>query len=165
MSHKPEHEKKKPHGTPCGQVPDCNSSSSKEEVAIMHTITELRYNQVIEYYFGTATPVNTTFTQQDVDDEISTEVKVGVMPTYLEFTWDQNTSVITMEGKAGEPEPESNSCCYSTCLFEGVEILDGQPTHFVFTCASDWYGKNFVVFKTMSGTTTLNYYNITAEFP
>ncbi len=146
-------------------IPDCTQNSGKIEAAVMHTITDLKHAQMIKYHFKNNQPVHTTFSMQVIATEMTRIVNPGSPATHLEFSWDDNTNVISVVGKDGEPSTGTNDVDYSVCLFEGITLLDGNVDEFVFTRAKDRDGSDTVVFRSVIGGQTIHYYDVSNDKP
>lgn len=146
-------------------VPDCQSDPSRQEAAILHTITDLVYEQYIKYHFGANPRVENTIIRGLIINIINTPLPSGLLPDYIEFSWDQNTNVITPIGKAGTPAPGTNDVDYSVCLFKGIDLLDNMPDAYIFVKAKDRDAKHTVVFKTIKGGNIKHYYDVSDSQP
>lgn len=146
-------------------IPDCSNNAGKLEAAGMHTITDLRYQHMIRYFFGTNPPVHNIVSYQDIKTLLTTEVSPGVMPTHLEFEWNTTTNVIAVRAKDGNATDGTNDVDYSVCLFDGIELLDGVVDSFIFTRACERNGKNTVVFRTVKNGNTMHYYDVSNDKP
>lgn len=146
-------------------IPDCSGNNGKLEAAGMHTITDLRYQYMISYFFGTNQPVHNTVSYQSIKNLITTELSPGVKPTHLEFEWNSTTNAITVRAKDGIAVDGTNDVDYSVCLFEGIELLDGVVDDFIFTRACERDGKNTVVFRSVKNGNTMHYYDVSNDKP
>jgi hypothetical protein len=145
-----------------GNLPTCGNPNGKKELAIMHTITEEKYNHMIQYHFGNAIPVVTPKNRIELLAIINNPIG-GLLPTHLEFTW--NGDSIIINGKTGIPENINNDVDYSVCLFEGIDILDSTPDSYEFVRAIDIHQNPAVVFRTIKNGITGHFYDVSNELP
>ena len=148
-------------------TPDCTNDDGRREAAILHTITDLKFNRFVMYQYGSAAPVTNTMQRITILNEINREIPAnsGNKAEYLEFSWNTSTHVITVEGKVGTPTSGPHDVDYSVCLFKGIDLLDDQPDTFVFIKAIDRDGNNTVVFNTIKDGQTKHYYDVSSDHP
>lgn len=146
-----------------GDYPTCDNPNGKKEIAIMHTITEEKHARMVKYHFGNNIPVVTQKSRNEIYNIINTPIS-GLLPTHLEFTWD-NADAIIINGKPGIPEDIQDEVDYSVCLFEGIDLLDNYPDTFEFVKALNMHQDSSVVFRTIKSGITGHFYDVSNELP
>ncbi len=134
---------------------DCSTSDGRKNVAIFHTITELKYDA---YIANATSPKPRSFTRDEI---INAATGGGNPAVYLSFTIAADGSV---DFKGSDDPMPVDGIHYTMCLFRGIDAMD-SPEEFTFTAAVDMRGNTTVVFKTVIGGQDVRYYDVSSEHP